>query len=68
MVNSMWTGNKYSSLTASASNENLTAPITPYGSACRLYRIPSLPKSRNKSGIPVPTINRDLPNVSTFRG
>lgn len=49
---------------ASISSENLTAPITSYGGGSRLYRIPSLPKSYNKSGIPIPTIHRDLSQVA----
>lgn len=61
------TNNKYE-ISASTSNENLTTPIIPYGSTCRLYKTPSLPKNRNKSGIPVPTLTRDLSQISALRG
>lgn len=40
---------------ASLSSENLTT---------RLHRISSLPKSRNKSGIPIPTIHHDLSQIA----
>lgn len=50
---------------ASTSTENLT---TPTGSNSRLYRIPSLPRNRNKSGIPVSAIHRDLSQPPVLRG
>lgn len=49
---------------ASLSNENLTTPISANSSTNRLYRMPSLPKNHNKSGIPVPTIHRDLSHIA----
>lgn len=55
-------------LSASTSSDSLITPITPFGSNSRLYKIPSLPKSRNKSGIPIPTIHRDLSQISALRG
>lgn len=51
-------------IVASLSNENLTTTISGCNSNNRLYRIPSLPKSRSKSGIPVPTVQRDLSSIA----
>lgn len=48
-------------LSASTSSENLATPTS--STAGRLSRIPSLPRTynRNKSGIPVAAVQRELP-------
>lgn len=46
----------------------MTTPIASLGNTSRFNRIPILSKTRNKSGIPVPTIQRDVSQISALRG